>query len=127
MVGDDERNEAQQAIQGVTDAGLKAQQANMNRAAQGSIQNAGQFQRAAQGLAATSADAAIKAGGEANRLQAAIRERRKAEALQAATALNESNRARAMEGLKMGVGTAMGIATAPTSSVAGLVAQNVLK
>ena len=96
LVDDAEVQGMAQQQQAGADQVLAAQQRQMNQQAMASqgqgIQAQGQATAQAQGLAQTSANAAISAKGEAQKLAAALRERRTAEALAAGERLQADNR-----------------------------------
>jgi hypothetical protein len=95
--------------------GLAAQQTNLSRMAMGAGSGspvlADQFQKASEGIATASADASVKATGEANRLAADLAEQRKASALANADALRKENAEKVKKGLLAAGQLAAGAAT----------------
>ncbi len=81
LVSDRETQQFSDNAREQAQAGLQAQQSNMNRAAAankaGSPVVAGVIQDAAKNVAAASSDAAVKASGQAAQFSSALREQRK--------------------------------------------------
>lgn len=106
LVSDQEKNAFQQQAQQSAEQGLGAQQAGLAQVSQslsqGSPLAAGAMQGSAQKIGGLSADAAVKASGQANQLAAAVREKRAAQALGAGERLNQANKEDVAFGLETG-------------------------
>lgn len=81
LVSDRETQQFSDSARETAQAGLQAQQSNMNRAAAankaGSPVVAGAIQDSAKKVASTTSDAAVKASGQASQFSSALREQRK--------------------------------------------------
>jgi hypothetical protein len=118
LVGDQEKRAMEGQMVQAAQQGVQAQQAGLARAAQGQAAGSplqGALTKGAQQLGKTAADAGVKAAGEANKLSAAVREQRAAQALAAGERLVQQNR----EDVKSGVNTTLQVAEIG-STIAGL-------
>ena len=107
LVSDDEKAGWQQKAQTSAEQGLGAQQQALSRTSQalasGSPVAAGAITAGTQALGGTSADMAVKASGQANQLAAAVREKRKAQAMGAGERLIQENKQDAALGIETGL------------------------
>lgn len=104
LVSDVEKAGWQRQAQTAAEQGLGAQQQALSRTSQalasGSPVAAGAITSGTQQLGATAADMAVKASGQADQLAAAVREKRKAQAMGAGERLIQSNKEDAALGIE---------------------------